>query len=214
MPRHGAGPVYQPGTGAKEGAKGEYWGVGRASYLDLERTNNAHFSAATGTTAVPAGPDGNAAADNHQAWLTDHSRAIALARKAREAKKQELNSTAAPAPAPTDKGAAKSDTPPKPAPATPAPGGDYKALENEAYLYNAGGDHYLTDAFSSGHLFNKAALSPVTDRVLDNTTFEKLIDDMTVFADKEHPYAPHFLVRRKVAEKGYLRSGGAGQWVA
>jgi hypothetical protein len=155
--------------------------------------------------AIPAGPEGNAAADNHQAWLSDHTRAIALAKQAREAKKATLQSSSAPATTSTAKPGehAAPVTPPKSeakdaAPATP-PAVDYKALENEAYLYNAGGDHYLTDAFSSGHLINKKALGPVTDRVLSDATFEKLIDDMTAFADKEHPLAPHFLVRRKVA---------------
>ena len=208
--------IYKPGTGTKEGAKGEYWEVGGPSYLDLAQGNNAHFSAATGSTAVAAGPEGNAASDNHQAWLTDHSRAIALAKKAREAKKQlGLISSGAPAtaPAPTDKTPAKpgakdahkapmapaAAAPPAPAPAATTGGIDYAALENDAYVYNAGGDHYLTDAFAAGHLFNKKALEPVTDGVLDAAAFEKLIDDMTVFADKEHPLVPHRLVRGKVA---------------
>ncbi len=194
--------VYQPGTGAREGSKAEYWKVGD-SYIDLAQKNNAHFSAATGATAVASAPEGNAAADNHQAWLTDHSRAIALAQKARDAKKKTLASGGAPGAASTEKAKPDGkDAPPNPAspPASaPAPSADYAALENEAYLYNAGGDHYLTDAFSSGHLINKKALGPVTDSVLDNATFEKLIDDMTVFADKEHPMAPHFMVRRGVA---------------
>jgi len=215
--------IYKPGTGDKEGTKGDYWGVGE-SYIDLATKNNAHFSAATGSVAVAGGPEGNAAADNHQAWLTDHSRAIALAKKGRDAKKQlgliSSSSSAAPAapsptPKPGDHGAspdkgAKPDakdapkdatTPPASAPASApaAPPVDYKALENDAYIYNAGGDHYLTDAFSAGHLINKEALEPVTDRVLDNATFEKLIDDMTVFADKEHPWVPHRIVRGQVA---------------
>ncbi len=200
--------IYKPGTGEKEGTKGDYWGVGD-SYIDLAQKNDAHFSAATGAKAVAGGPEGNAAADNHQAWLTDHSRAIALAKKARDAKKQAgliASGSSATAPAtpkpdqaakPGEKDAPK-DAAPTPAPATPAV--DFKALENDAYVYNAGGDHYLTDAFSAGHLFNKAALGPVTDKVLDNATFEKLIDDMTVFADREHPLVPHKWVRDEVAK--------------
>jgi hypothetical protein len=160
---------------------------------------------------VANGPEGNAAADNHQAWFTDHNRAIALAKSARAAK-QKLGlissgaSTAAAPPAAPDghdghaaKPGAK-DAPKDAAPtAAAAPAVDYKALENDAYVYNAGGDHYLTDAFSAGHLINKKALDPVTDKVLDGATFEKLIDAMTVFADKEHPMVPHWLVRKQVA---------------
>jgi hypothetical protein len=223
--------IYKPGTGEKEGTKGEYWGVGGDSYVDLAKENNAHFSQAAGAVAVASGPEGNAAPDNHQAWLTDHSRAIALATKARDAKKKAgliSSGASTPAtgaakpgdhPAPVDKAAkpgtkdaSKDAAPPKDAvpptdaaptttPGAPAsPPVDFKALENEAYIYNAGGDHYLTDAFSAGHLVNKKALEPVTDRVMDNATFEKLIDDMTVFADKEHPYVPHGMVRSRVAD--------------
>jgi len=209
--------VYQPGSGAKEGTKGQYWGVQQgdaahddaATYFDLATANNAHFSAATGAIAAPDGPEGNAAGDNHQGFLTDHSRAIAIAKRVREIKKRAgLIAGGAPTTAPaaaTPAGAATSGPPgtaasagpgttgPSAAPApvgsaaAPAGGGDddIATLENLAYVYNSGGDHYLTDAFSAGHLINKALLTPITDRVLKASMFEIMVDSLMPYAMRE-----------------------------
>ncbi|HZJ66113.1 MAG TPA: DUF4157 domain-containing protein [Kofleriaceae bacterium] len=219
--------VYQPGTGSKEGTKGQYWGVqpgdaahdNASTYLDLATENNSHFSAATGTVASPTGPEGNAAADNQQGFLSDHSRAIAIAQRVREMKKRAglIPGTAAPAStgtapttggtAPTTGGAAPTTggttgsnqaqpgggTTSTPAPsvsrAGPLPAGgdgnDVATLENLAYVYNAGGDHYLTDAFSAGHLINKAMLAPVTDRVLNAAMFDSMVESLMPYAMRE-----------------------------
>jgi hypothetical protein len=176
--------VYRPGTGAREGSKGQYWGVqpgdaahdDASTYLDLATGNVAHFSAETGAVATPGGPEGNAATDNHQAYLTDHGRAIAIATEVREAKKrlgQIPGSAAAPA------------TPDAAAPGAPGSAGNIQAQENLAYVYNAGGDHYLTDAFSSGHLVNKALLAPVTDKVMTPDMFDSMVEALLPFAMRE-----------------------------
>jgi hypothetical protein len=176
--------VYQPGTGSREGSKGQYWGVqpgdaahdDASTYLDLATGNVAHFSAATGAVATPGGPEGNAAADNHQAFLTDHGRAIAIATEVREAKKR-LGQIPGSAAAPATPGAA--------APAGAGGATDIKAQENLAYVYNAGGDHYLTDAFSSGHLINKGLLAPVTDKVMTPDMFDSMVEALMPFAMRE-----------------------------
>jgi len=207
--------VYQPGTGKKEGTKGQYWGVQsndkdtQASFLDLATYNVSHFAARTGTPVKEGGMEGNAAADNHQAWFTDHQRAINLANSARAIKKQRGLIPAGPAPAAgggkDDAKAAEAHAGPATAP-TPVPGPasaaaqDHKALENDAYLYNAGGDHYLTDAFSAGHLFNKNAVAPIIDKVMSDAMIEQLVNDLTPYAGKEHPLIPNLLIKPKVRD--------------
>jgi len=191
--------VYQPGGGGKEGTKGQYWGVQpgdaahdeAATYVDLATENNAHFSAVTGALAVPDGPQGNAARDNHQGFLADHSRAIAVATRVREIKKRAgliAGVSASPSTTAGTDGAASapalSFTPPVALPVG-ADGEDLATLENLAYVYNAGGDHYLTDSFSAGHLINKALLAPITDRVLNVGMFDKMVESLMPFAMRE-----------------------------
>ena len=218
--------VYKPGTGVEEGTLGQYWGLQpndkdlQSSYLDLATNNAAHFSARTGTGVAAGGPEGNAAADNHQAWFTDHNRAIDIAKRVRSIKQSLGQLSTDPGEggravgheATPDSGVntgankgveTQNGVPTAPAPNPRAPAGaaaSYAALENDAYLYNAGGDHYLTDAFSSGHLINKDAINAVTDSVMNPARIEKLVDELTPLAGKEHPLIPNFLIKPKIRD--------------
>lgn len=213
--------IYQPGTGVTEGSKAQFWGMSppdnehapgtdqqdHSSYIELAGGNSAHFAPATGTQVdnTSTAPEGNAAQDNHQAFTTDHNRAIQIAQKVREIKKSlglmpganstttetKPNGAELPAgqnPAQEHKLAGSDAKPMGPAAGgvVGAPGQDWRALENEAYLYNASGDHYLTDAFSAGHQIDPKALAAVTDRVLNDATFYKIVDDMAPYAMKDH----------------------------
>lgn len=217
--------VYQPGTGKKEGTLGQYYGVqpnnqdDTASYLDLAGSNAAHFAAETGTAVTADGPEGNAAPDNHQAWFTDHNRAIAIAKRVRAIKEAHGQLRIDPIRAAGEGGRAvgqRTDpvkdvvlrngvpTAPPPAPASAkasAAAPNDKALEDEAYLYNAAADHYLTDAFSAGHLINRKAVYLIVDRVVrdDPAVFEKLVDDLAPFAVGKIPVLNYFI-------KPYLRN--------
>src|SRR6185437_9276640 len=184
--------VYRPGTGEEEGTKGELFGGDTQSYLDLATTNEAHFSALPGATSVAAGPEGNAAHDNHQAWLTDHSHAIAIANQVRDIKRASGLPPFTTMDVPTAEQAAAAEAAQKQMP----------PLENEAYLYNAGADHYLTDAFSAGHLFNKDAIAGAVDKVMNDATLDKLAKDLAPFAKRElHPHTPEFVIAHVLRNK-------------
>ena len=177
--------VYRPGTGEKEGTKGELFGGDTQSYLELATGNEAHFSALPGTTPVAAGPEGNAAHDNHQGWLTDHSHAIAIANQVRDIKRAQSVAPFTTMDVPTAEQASAQEGAKK----------QIAALENEAYLYNAGADHYLTDAFSAGHLFNKGAIAGTVDKVMSDATLNKLAKDLAPFAKRElHPHTPERVI--------------------
>ncbi|HMG24499.1 MAG TPA: DUF4157 domain-containing protein, partial [Kofleriaceae bacterium] len=84
--------------------------------------------------------------------------------------------------APTTQPTASGNPAPTGSAGTAAPKDDWHALENDAYLHNAAADHYLTDAFSSGHLVDPAALAPITDRVLTPAAFEGIVDLLAPYA--------------------------------
>jgi hypothetical protein len=90
------------------------------------------------------------------------------------------------APAPTGNAPAPTGNAPAPTGGAAGPAPDWHALENDAYLHNAAADHYLTDAFSAGHLVNPGALAPVTDKVLTPSAFEGIVDMLAPFAMKDN----------------------------
>ena len=143
--------------------------------------------------AIAAGPRGNYAAGNERAWMSGHARALLLARES-----YALKTASAPASitSPMEQGAAMTDNygretkVPETGLVDPAAGGGalprlptdanhqplrrssgavtFKSKLNDAYVENAGADHYLTDAFAAGHQIVREVVGRVTQQFVQD----------------------------------------------
>ncbi|HEY4239977.1 MAG TPA: hypothetical protein VGM88_09190 [Kofleriaceae bacterium] len=205
-------PVYV--AGEQIAVQGDATGGDTSSYLNLALDNRAHFGQDTtqkhdvevqvnaGNLAqLSAGPQGNAAKGNEQAWIDGHARALQLAREAYVLKQSAPS--AEKAAAQTDH-YGHEDALPETGMTDPAKGvhdlyapsqgnsakqskpvrddgqitSDVKA--NDAYTENAGADHYLTDAFAAGHQIVRDVIGQVTDQfVKDKGGRDKFLEFVT-----------------------------------
>lgn len=165
---------------------------------------------------------GNAQSGNELAWLTGHSRALILAREAYDidhgtaAQKHKAqrdhygHETEVPdtglldpakggaklAPVPTtNPHSAQAPDPKAGVPIKRSATGPLTAAQklNDAYVENAGADHYLTDAFAAGHQIVRSTIGVVLDEfVADKGGQDKFLDYVAdkiqdgAIADKEH----------------------------
>jgi hypothetical protein len=165
---------------------------------------------------------GNAQSGNEMAWLAGHARALILAREAHDiahgtaAQKHKAqrdhygHETDVPDTGLLDpaKGGAKLAPVPKANPTSaraPDPGADVAIKRsatgpltsqmklNDAYVENAGADHYLTDAFAAGHQLVRSTIGTVLDEfVADKGGQDRFLDYVAdkiqdgAIADKEH----------------------------
>ncbi len=189
-------PVY--GAGRELGPEGAATGGDTKGYIGLAMENRAHFGADTqqkqalevevqtsDLPALAAGPQGNAAASNEQAWMGGHAKALVLAREAhaiRTAGGGQLRPLRAPYGHETEVpetgleagagGSTKVAPPPR-----DANGNELKRSSglvsfdsklNDAYVENAGADHYLTDAFAAGHQIVREVIGQVIEQFVQD----------------------------------------------
>lgn len=133
--------------------------------------------------ALAKGPQGNAADGNERAWIDGHARALLLAREAfalgggGDAREQARaradrygHETAVPETGLENAAAGGRGLAALPKSITNAPlrrsSGEVTAQSklNDAYVENAGADHYLTDAFSAGHQIARGVIGDVTEQ--------------------------------------------------
>jgi Domain of unknown function (DUF4157) len=218
-----AHPVYVAGKEiategqAGGGDKDTYIGLARhneAHYgQDTKSRTQLEVQVQTGDIAALAkGPQGNAADGNERAWIDGHARALLLAREAfalgggGDAKEQARatadrygHETAAPETGLEDPAAGGRGLAALPRSATNAPlkrsSGQVTAKTklNDAYVENAGADHFLTDAFSAGHQIARGVIGDVTEQFVKDkggrsaflSFIVKKIQEGAI-ADKEH----------------------------
>jgi hypothetical protein len=195
-------PVY--GAGEKVGVEGEAAGGDTKSYNELALHNEAHFGQETkekralevkvkagNLDALAAGPQGNFAKGNEEAWMDGHARALLLAREAHTLRSgnatkgererarddqygHELDVPETGLVDPTDgsihaqpvKGIKRDFADKKEAPTPIARSSNVVTAgtkRNDAYVENAGADHFLTDAFAAGHNIVRDVIGKVTD---------------------------------------------------
>ena len=141
--------------------------------------------------ALARGPQGNFAQGNEQAWMAGHARALTLAQEAHALKAPESSGLMTP-----DRVRALSDpyghealVPPtglltpevgnKVVPSAPSDADGrklqrssgvptFESKRNDAYVENAGADHYLTDAYAAGHQIVRDVIGRVTDQFVND----------------------------------------------
>ena len=191
-------PVYAAGKDL--GPQASATGGDTSSYIDLALHNQAHFGEETHAKdtlevqvhagnlgALAAGPHGNFADGNEQAWMNGHARALLLAREAFAMQgahdgipktPEQIRATMnpygheanIPATGLVNPAAGKAALDPIPLGADGKPlarssgAVSHDSKLNDAYVESAGADHYLTDAFASGHQVVRNVVGNVTDK--------------------------------------------------
>jgi hypothetical protein len=209
-------------AGQQVGTGGEAAGGDHDSYLDMAKQNQAHFgedstqqhglevrvNADPGAVAALAGgAQGNAADGNERAWLDGHARALGYAREA-----YQLMTNPQPGPAvrvheaTPDTGLEDAYQGRTGLKQNSIIGVDGKVMSrtasevtvasksNDAYLENAGADHYLTDAFAAGHQIVRSTVGQIADKFAkDHGGIDKFLDKIVevvqhgAHADAERP---------------------------
>lgn len=162
--------------------------------------------------ALANGPQGNAADGNERAWIDGHARALLLAREAfalgggGDAKEQAgaaanhyghetaVAETGLEDPAAGGRGLAALPRSATNAPLQRSSGAvTAKTKLNDAYVENAGADHYLTDAFSAGHQIARGVIGDVIEQFVKDKggrdaflSFIVTKIQQGAIADKEH----------------------------
>jgi len=180
---------------------------------ETKSRNELEVQVKTGDMAALAkGPQGNAADGNERAWINGHAKALLLAREAfalgggGDAKEQAKatadrygHETAVAETGLEDPAAGGRGLAPVPRSITNAPlkrssgAVTTQSKLNDAYVENAGADHYLTDAFSAGHQIARGVIGDVTEQFVKDTGgrdkflsfIVKKIQEGAI-ADKEH----------------------------
>jgi len=150
---------------------------------------------------VAAGPQGNYASGNEAAWMSGHARALLLAKEAHELKGAPVigpptlgqanaaqdtygHEAAVPATGLTSLEAGNKLAPGAPKDENGQPlhrsaegKPTHESKLNDAYVENAGADHYLTDAYAAGHQIVRDVIGTVTDQfVKDHGGRDKFLE--------------------------------------
>jgi hypothetical protein len=191
QPVFGGGADLGPEASATGGDTSSYIGLALKNQAhfgqDTAQANQIEIQVRAGDIDTMArGPQGNFASGNEQAWMNGHARALVLAREAHALKNAsggpptaeqnratldkyghegDVPSTGLPDPA-----MGKASVPSVPLDADKRPlkrsSGEttYNSKLNDAYVENAGADHYLTDAYAAGHQIVRDVVGTVTDQ--------------------------------------------------
>lgn len=233
-----ARPVYA--AGRKLGVEGDASGSDRADFTGLALENHAHFGEDTADKqaleievrtgnldALAQGPQGNFARGNEQAWMDGHARALVLAREAHALSAQPVASISAygheTAVPPTglvhpDAGSAKLPPVPMGADGKPLARSAYtstfESKLNDAYVENAGADHYLTDAFAAGHQIVREVIGRVTKKFVEDSGgrakfLDFVVDKLQRAAVKDPAAAPGELGTFQQYSRSWWKEGVA-----